>query len=78
MISIKQYIGKTKLEALGFVREGNWFVLRKEQWVQSKRKLELVEVGRLKLDVRGYIADSKSFEKLKDGKVAFVYMSASW
>jgi hypothetical protein len=75
---VAQYIGETKLEALGFKREENWFVLRKECWVQSNRRLELVEVGRLKLDAKGYIVDSRKFEKLKDGKVAFVYMSASW
>lgn len=73
-----QYISKGRLEALGFEREGNWFFLKKKVWNQLKRKLELVEIGRVKLDTKGYVLDSRGFEKLSDGKLVFIQMPACW
>ncbi len=73
----RQYLSESKLSALGFKKRKNWFVLEREHWNKLSRRLECNEVGRVMLDSKGFVVDSRGFEKM-DGKLVFAQTPAFW
>lgn len=68
---MKQYIGESKLLTCGFVKEGNKFVLYREQNDKRLGKRR-VKVGTVVLDKNGYV-EKHSGLPMSNGKLSFYH-----
>lgn len=73
----RQYLSESKLSVLGFRRTGNWFILEREKWDKLNHRLVKREVGRVRLDEKGFVLASMGFEKM-NGKLVFAQTPAFW
>lgn len=64
---VQSYLGESKLYSLGFVRDGQKFVLKHDEYDQQTHRIKQRIVGWIKLDSRGYVLQSHGFRQSING-----------
>jgi len=71
----QQYLSEGKLFALGFTKRKNWFILERKKWDKMAHRLTQKEIGRVRLDEKGFVLESRGFERM-NGNLVFAQTPA--